>query len=1061
MVRKIVLSLIAALGGGILLSMAQNTQISGTVTGTDGMPVAGATVVVEGTTLGTTTGADGKFVLAAPAKSTLSISFIGYRPAQVDVDGKTVVEVVLDEDTHSIDDVIVVAYGTTTKEAFTGSASVVKTEDLAKRQTGNVLNALTGVVPGLQMKGASGQPGTDSGFTSIRGFSSLNAERSPLIIVDGAPYPGNMANINTADIQSITVLKDAASAALYGARGAAGVILITTKKGASRDAVINFDMRIGVNQRATQNYDVITDPGEYYEAYYAQAFNKFYYGDGMSAEDANASANGLIYTNLKYNVFSLPDGEDLIGMDGRLNPNATLGNVVTDKNGNKFLLLPDDWDDEIYDSSVRQEYNLSISGSTDRTNYFASLGYLNDQGIIAHSDYKRVSARLKADYQAKKWLKIGGSMAYVNGDQSQNYGNAISYAAQIAPIYPMYMRDAEGNILTDQYGYTAYDYGNGANGGLQRPILRNANPLGQADLNKYQVLTNEFNTYGFAEFSIVDGLKLNVDGNYFFKNFNTKQYVNALYGTGADQKGQITRIMQNNISYNLRQTLSYTKTFGGKHHFNALLGHEYFNQKTVYLGAESHLMFSDKIQELNAAMKVDNAKSYLTEYNTEGWFASVNYDFDNRYYVSASYRRDASSYFHPDHRWGNFWSLGGAWILSKERFMQGAAGWLDLLKIKLSYGEQGNDNIGAFRYLDLYKLAAAGDDVAASFASKGNSEITWETTGNLNAGVEFSFFGGRLAGSVDYYDKKTTDLLLWVSTPESAGYRGSYRNIGGVRNYGVEVDLSGRIFDLKNFSWDVNFNIAHNTNKITSLKGAGPLKEKGFSEAFYWYEEGKSIYNFYTKSYAGVDDYGQAMYWHVNADGSREKVYDYNSASDEEKGDTLPDAFGGFGTTFRFYGFDLSFTFDYQIGGRLYDSRYASLMNVSTRWQDSGGAIHRDVWQSWTPQNTSSDIPRFQYADQYTSQICDRWLTDASYLNLQSINFGYTLPRKWISKIGLASLRIYFAAENVCFWSKRQGFDPRSSFGGIQSTDRHALSIPSGLSYAPIRTLSGGLQVTF
>ncbi len=1060
MVRKLALSILAVLSV-VVVAAAQTRQVSGTVKAADGNPVAGATVVVEGTTRGTTTGSDGTFVLAAPADGTLKVSFIGYVPQTIAVAGRTRIDVTLEEDTQKIGDVIVVAYGTTTKEAFTGSASVVKGDELAKRQTGNVMNALTGVVPGLQMKGASGQPGTDNGFTSIRGFSSLNAERDPLIIVDGAPYPGSMANINTADIQSISVLKDAASAALYGARGAAGVILITTKKGTSRDAVIHFDMKIGVNQRATQNYDVISDPAEYYEAYYMQAYNKYYYGDGQSAELANRNANQLIADNLMYNVFSLPAGERLIGLDGKISPDAKLGNRVTDADGKEFLLLPDDWDDEIYRSSVRQEYNMSISGNTERTNYFASLGYLDDQGIIAHSKYTRISARLKADYQAKKWLKIGGSFAYVNGDQQQNNGSALSYAANMAPIYPMYMRDGEGRILKDAYGYTAYDYGNGGNGGIMRPIYRNANPLGQADLNKYQVLTNEFNSYGFAEFTLLEGLKLNIDGNYFFKNFNTKEYVNGLYGTGADQKGQIARTMQNNFSYNVRQTLAYARTFGGDHHFNALLGHEYYNQRTALVSGSAHLMFSDKIQELNAAMKVDNAKSYLTEYNTEGYFASVNYDYANKYYLAASYRRDASSYFHPDHRWGNFWSLGGAWILSKESFMQGASEWLDMLKLKLSYGEQGNDNIGNFMYVDMYNLAASGNDVAASFANKGNPTITWETTGNLNAGVEFSLFRDRLTGSIDYYDKKTTDLLMWVSVPESSGYRGSYRNIGGVRNYGVEIDLAGRIFDTKHFSWDVNFNLAHNTNKITSLKGAGAQKEKGFSESYFWYEEGKSIYNFYTKSYAGVDDLGQAMYWKVNKDGSREKVYDYNSASDIEQGDTLPDLFGGFGTTLRLYGFDLTVTFDYQIGGRLYDSRYASLMSNATRWQDSGGAIHRDVWQSWSPQNTSSNIPRFQYADKYTAEISDRWLTDASYLNLQSINFGYTLPQRWVKKMGLGSMRLYFAAENVWFWSKRQGFDPRTSHGGIQTTDRHAQLVPSGISYAPIRTLSGGLQVTF
>ena len=1055
MVRKLVLSLVAVLAVSFM-ALAQNKQVSGTVTDSHGVPVVGATVMVDGTNQGTTTGADGKFAVSAPANGSLTVSFIGFAEQTVAIAGKTTFEVVLSEDTTNIEDVVVVAFGTTTKEAFTGSATVIKGEELTKRQTGNVIDALTGVVPGLQTKGSSGQPGSDSGFTAIRGFSSMNAERNPLIIVDGAPYSGNMSNINSADIASITVLKDAASAALYGARGAAGVILITTKKGTTRDAQINFDMKIGVNQRAVQPYDVITDPGQYYEAYYNQTYNYYYYNQHLSHENANVKANELMLENLAYNVYSVPNGELLVGQDGKLNPNATLGNYIV-HDGQEYLITPDDWDEELYRSSIRQEYNLSLSGGTDRMNYFMSLGYLDDKGIVEKSDYTRVSARLKADYQANKWLKVGANFAYVNGEQNQNNGGAISFAASMAPIYPMYQRNAEGKIMTDKYGYLAYDYGNGGNAGLMRPIYRNANPLGEAMLNNYNMKANEFNTYGFAEITFMEGLKLNIDGNYFFKNFDTKSHLNGLYGTPASQQGSLTRALQNNKSYNLRQTLSYTRQFGDKHHLQAMIGHEYYNAKTVYLEGSAHLMFSSAIQELNAAMIVDDNGSYLTEYNTEGYLGQVNYDYDQKYYVSASFRRDASSYFHPDHRWGNFWSIGGAWLINKEQFMKNAE-WIDMLKLKASYGEQGNDAIGNFMYTARYSLALAGNTIATSFVGLGNKTITWETTGNFNVGAEFSLWNGRLSGSLDYYNKKTSDLLFWVSIPESAGSRGMYSNVGDVRNYGFELDLAGTIIKTKNFQWDATFNLSHNKNEVLSLSED---KKDGWNEAYYYYEPGGSMYTFYCQSYAGVDEYGQAMFWADNEDGTRSKVYDYNEADEYKQGDTLPDVFGGFGTTFRLYGFDLGVMFNYQIGGKVYDSQYASLMGNSTRWQDSGVALHKDVFQSWTPQNTSSNIPRSMYGDKYTNAITNRWLTDASYLSLQSINLGYTLPQKWVKKIGLGSMRIYAAAENIWFWSKREGFDPRHSFGGLQTTDRHSTSMPSGVAYAPIRTISGGLQVSF
>ncbi len=354
MVRKIVLSLIAMLGGGILLSSAQNTQISGRVTGIDGTPVAGATVVVEGTTLGTTTGADGKFALAAPAESTLSISFIGYRPAQVAVAGKTVVEVVLDEDSHSIDDVIVVAYGTAKKESFTGSASVIKTEEIAKRQVSNVTNALSGVTAGVQATSANGQPGEEATIR-IRGIGSLAASNKPLYVIDGVPYDGQISSINASDIESMTVLKDAAASAIYGARGANGVILINTKRGKSAEAVITVDAKWGSNSRAVPQYDVITDPGQYMELTARSMSNFARINQQFTPEQAAQYVEQNIYTNqaggVGYRVFDYPAGETLVGADGRLNPNATLGYV----NG-EHLFLPDNWFDELFDAgNLRQE----------------------------------------------------------------------------------------------------------------------------------------------------------------------------------------------------------------------------------------------------------------------------------------------------------------------------------------------------------------------------------------------------------------------------------------------------------------------------------------------------------------------------------------------------------------------------------------------------------------------------------------------------------------------------------------------------------------------------------
>lgn len=1075
MVRKIVLSLIAIWVGGLFLASAQNRQITGTVFDQNGMPIAGATVTVDGTHVGTITGANGKFTVSASSDATLNVSFIGYESQQIAVAGRTTVDVTLAEDTHQIDDVIVVAFGTTSKEAFTGSATVIKSEDLEKRQTTNVMDALVGSVAGLQMRGSSGQPGADSGSVNIRGISSMYASTDPLIIVDGAPYTASLSNIPQNDIESVTVLKDAASAALYGSRGASGVIIVTTKRGKTKEAVINVDMKWGVNSRAIQEYDVITDPGEYYEAYYAQLYNKYFYGDGLSAAEADQQANIKMLSDLQYNVFTYPDGENLI-VNGKLNPNATLGRKVT-YNGTDYWLQPDDWTDEAYKTSLRQEYTVSLNGSTDRSSYYMSFGYLNQDGIVDNSNYERITTRLKADYQAKKWLKVGANIGYTHSDQNQNSNwgttataaNLFAYTSLIAPIYPVYIRtvDADGQVAiqTDQYGNKAYDYGVAANGyGVTRPYLATGNPLGENQYNQYNVGGNQLNGTFTGTVDFTRFLKLDVTSTVIWGQTNISDFGNMYYGTPAVTGGNIAKTSQQNMRTNNIQTLTYYDSFG-KHNVNILLGHEYYDSQVKYLYAHAKGMFSPDIPEINAAATKDTSNSYSTEYNVEGYFASAQYDYDNKYYLSASYRRDASSYFAPENRWGNFWSVGGAWILSKEGIIADAtSSWLDILKLKASIGQQGNDNIGSYAYVDLYSLSKSSDTgMAATFYRKGNSDITWETTTNFNVGLEFSLWKGRLSGSVDFYNKKTTDLLFWVSIPESSGSRGVYENFGDIRNNGFEISLTGSLIRTRNVEWSISANVSHNSTKILSLPESKIADQGGFQDdkndyVPYWYRVGGPLYNFYAAAYAGVDEYGQAMYYKnvygTDADGNqiitgRTTTYDFNDADKYEHGSLLPKLFGGFSTSLSIGNFDLSATFDYQIGGKVVDLHYMQLISNASGSSDAGKAIHKDWVKSWSPENTQSDMPRWQYGDSYSANLSDRFLTSASYLNFQSFMVGYTLPEKLFRD--KLKMRIYASGENLWFWSARQGLDPRYAYDGNLYVT----------SYSPIRTISGGIQLTF
>ena len=436
------------------------------------------------------------------------------------------------------------------------------------------------------------------------------------------------------------------------------------------------------------------------------------------------------------------------------------------------------------------------------------------------------------------------------------------------------------------------------------------------------------------------------------------------------------------------------------------------------------------------------------------------YDYAGKYFASASYRRDASSRFHPDHRWGNFWSLGGAWIISKENFMESTYEWLDNLKLKASIGSQGNDNIGNFRYTNTYTIENANGKVSTVFNAKGSENITWETNSNFNAGVEFSFLRGTVSGGVEYFLRKTTDMLLSFPVAPSLGYSSYYANVGDMRNSGVEIELNFTPIRREHVQWDINLNMTHLRNKITMLPSERRTKQvdgySGYVSGSTFFGEGLPMYTFYMRKYAGVSDEGLSM-WYMNETddkgnptGKRVTTTEYAKASDYLCGDPIPDLYGGFGTSVNFWGFDLSVAFTYQIGGLAYDSGYAAAM-YSPANKTTGMNWHKDILKAWSADNASSNIPRLQYEDKDQNNMSDRFLMDASYLNLQNINFGYTLPAKFTKKVGIEKVRVYLACENVWYWSKRQGFDPRYSYSGSTSQ----------ATYSPVRTISGGINIQF
>lgn len=831
---------------------------------------------------------------------------------------------------------------------------------------------------------------------------------------------------------------------------------------------MTLDAKWGSNSRATQRYKTINDPALYYETYYKALKNYAIYNE-MSEQEAHAWANKNLTSNsaygLGYNVYSIPAGQDMIGTDGLLNPAATMGNIVN-YNGTDYLLQADDWLDEAYRTSLRQEYNISISNASDKNTFYGSFGYLKNEGIIQNSGYERLTGRLKADSQVKSWLKIGGNMSFTHFEgkstgedgNSASSGNIFAISTRIAPIYPLYIRDAQGNPMIDKNGLTMYDYGDGNNAGMKRLVFANSNALSNniLDANNYQ--GNAATATSTAEIRFLKDFRFVSTNSVTLDETRTTAVTNPYYGSYASSNGIVSKYHTRRYTYSFQQLLNYAHSFG-LHNVEAMIGHESYRNKYTYVYASKSNMFDPSNFELAGAVNDGSATSYTTDYNTEGYFGRIQYNFDEKYFGSVSFRRDASSRFHPDNRWGNFWSLGAAWLISKESWFDYE--WIDMLKIKASYGEQGNDNIGNYRYTNTFDIVNSSGNPAATPSTMGNKDITWETGGNFNIGVDFDLFKGRLSGTVEYFYRKTSNMLFSFPLPISFGYTSYYANVGDMRNSGVELELQGDVIRTKDFAWNIGLNLTHYKNKVTYL----PEERKtmtvdgvdGYSSGNLYYGEGISLYTFHMQQYAGVDENGESLWYknvkdeNGNPTGERTTTNNYSDADYYLCGSALPDLYGGFNTSLSYKGFDFSVDFAYQLGGKVYDGDYASSMGSPAGGSSNGTAFHKDLLNAWSSTNTSSNIPRLQYGDSYSASSSDRFLTSASYLSLQNINFGYTLPSQLTRHIGIEKLRIYFAADNVWIWTKRQGLDPRQSMLG-ESTASY---------YAPIRSISGGLTVTF
>ena len=1070
--RKVVL-LLASLLTWIGCALGQQRTVTGVVTSAeDGTPMIQLAVQVKGTQTGVVTDADGRYsIRVASPETVLVFTYTGFETQEITVGEQTTINVVMQTANEEIDEVMVVAFGKAKKSSFTGAATAVSSKELERKQVSNVVNALAGKVPGVTVSSGDNQPGTTSTIR-IRGRGSFSASSNPLYVVDGVPFDGDISSINPADVESTVLLKDAASAALYGARAANGVVMITTKSGANaRDEGqmnVNVTAKVGYNFRGIPDYDKITDPKQYAAKYFEALYNNMVV-TGSTDPMGDATAEMFAGTaKIVYFPFSRPGSNETVdpatedffirNSDGSFSmaSNATIGRMIKGSDGNLYWLQPDDWVKASYTPNMRQEYTVSLSGRTSKANYFFSSGYLNDRGYTVGSNFSRFTSRLRGDYRPKTWLNMGGNISYStytsnllsDTDQSGDSGNIFAVADAMSPVYPLYVRNGAKNIMIDpRNGQKIYDYGKGQYPGLTRPNFSDANPLASNMNDLSENVAQILGLRSYVDFIIPYGFKFTFNVGYDMDDTYSTYKANAFYGQSAAKGGYIAKGFSRQTTLNLQQLLNWNHAYG-ENHFDVLLGHEYYNYSSQNLSANRSKFFHPDATELNSAIGTPNARSYRSAYRVEGYLGRAQYDWAEKYFLSLSFRRDGSSRFAPDRRWGNFYSAGASWLISKEGFMNSTRGYLDLLKLKISYGEQGNDKIGNdYAYTDLYSLKDKNGAFSTVFESKGNPNITWESSKNFNVGLEFAFFRNRLSGGVDFFRRNVYDMLFFVSVPPSAGYSGYYDNIGAMSNMGVDFELRGVPYRNKDIEWVVSLNGGFVKNKLEKLPDQWKKSEYGYVSGRNVYREGGAIGDLFMPEYKGVGDNGFSSWQTYDKATNKYAVTDdYNVANKLENrvlfANLAPKLRGGFATQVDFFGFDFNAGFTYSLGGKQIDYTYASLMHGG---KNNGEALHKDMLKSWTPEK-KTNIPMVNYARPDENSISSRFLISATYLSIDNLTLGYTFKKEWLDRIGVGSLRVYAVADNVWLFSARKGFDPR--FGG-------------GVGYKVVRTISGGINLTF
>lgn len=1046
---------------------AQTQKIIGKVISKDdGQPLPGITVRLKGGNASTQTSATGEFSINAPANAMLIFSSVGFQPQEYAATPG--MQVSLASALNQLSEVVVTSYGTASKKLLPGAVTQINAGDFAKRPITNVLSSVVGSGPGISTTVASGAPGETPGIR-IRGFGSINASSTALIVVDGAQYDGSISNINPDDVESVTLLKDAATTALYGSRASNGVVQITTKKGKVGKPTLNFKVSKGWVSRGLPEYNRV-NAYQYYPLMWEAYRNSLVYGaDNVPLATANSIASGLINTYrlpnnttrtyiaggvkglLGYNPFNVPDNQ-IVGTDGLLNPNAA-------------LLYGDDlnWSDAASKGGKsRQNYNLSYSGAGDKSDYFGSFGYTKEEGYLINSNLERFNGRLNVNTQPVKWFKTGMNITgnYTKarfdnvGDGGSSVVNPFYISRYIGPIYPVYQHNASGGYILNENGDPYYDYGDA------RPFAQGRHAIFENLNDQQNRVRGAINSRAYGTINFYKDLKLTTNIAFDLQDTHERQFDNRFIGDGAPA-GRNYHDFFRTTSYTFNQLLEYSKDID-LHHIDVLAGHENYAYKYNLLSASKTGIIVDGINELPNFSTILTPTSREDNATIESYLSRLNYNYDQKYILTASLRRDGNSRFAPDVRWANFWSVGLGWNINQEEFFK--LKWVDQLKLRGSYGQLGNADLGTnyYPYQALY-LLGRNNNAAPGFTQNSlpNPNLTWESAKNFDIGADFSLFKGRLGGTVEYFNRVTDGLIFDV--PQSLSNGGTTAaddnnftiptNIGSLYNRGVEINLNAQAVKSRDFNYSVTLNLTKLTNKITKMPSLTPLIQNGTKA----YSVGHSIYDFYLREYYGVDPANGSALYKTNVLNSNSRVigsdtvttivgdanYRYVGAS------AIPDVQGSMSHTVSYKNFSLNVLFTFQLGGKYYDGTYASLMHSGIY----GTALASDILNRWTPTNTNTNVPRLDggnTANLGGSNNTTRWLTSASFLQINAANLSYSLPKAWLAKVNARNANIFVSGENLALLSARRGMNVTGSFNGTSDN-----------TYNYNRIISIGLNVTF